>query len=937
MAVRSGLRLVPGTDLAGRDWELSLLVQKARDAALGEGQAVLLRGPAGIGKTKLVAAALDELDTVAATVLTVTCPESGSSAYEAVRALFAPLDLSGGLLDGSARLAVPALEPGGAGTAADTYAVMHGLHWLTAGLTADGLVVLAVDDVQWCDETSLRWLGFLLRRAENLPLLVVMTQRTGRDVPRPEVLGEIGATLTCLTLDLEPLGPGAVAEVLQARFGANPADEFVRKCVDVTGGNPFLLDRVVTQLRGDAVEPDATHVSALDEIGREVVARSVLDRLSPEAFAVARAIAVLGGEEIELIAALAGTQPGPAAAAVRALRADDLLLPDRLDYTHDLIRHAVVDAVSAEQLQALRERAATLLNDNGRAPEEVAVQLLLLSGRPQPWMVNVLRDAAVVAENRGAPAAAARYLTRALAADEDSVAVLGHVARVLAQVDPQAALRHLERALELVTDPRRRVPLAVQYALTSLTAQNSLRAYALAESVLDRFDEAVGDAPSAQDRSTRTLLESVLLLSGMDEKDTVRQVGERFRDVVPPRGDTAEERQLLAMLSSLGTVEGRPAAEVGAYARKVLSIGDVTPGGWGVLGAVLTLYLADDVEPALAALGDLMDHAQRRGEAWTYTLGASTRALVFLWIGNSSDALSDAQFAYDIITQEAWGDAGTMPQAALAAALVRHGEPARALRVLDSVRRPRLERFTLEYHWVLMARARALAAGGDPAAALTHLLLCRDSLAEAGLGNPVLAPWWYDAAEVLTILGRGDEGWAGIEEAEDRAARWGTPRAVGMVRTARGVLTPGDAGIELLTEATELLAPSPAKLEHARAEFLLGRRLFRRGDAEGARDRLRRSIDVAVLCRDKLQVNLSLPALAEAGGRMRRGTASPADALSGSERRVAEKAAEGATNREIAESLFLTVRTVELHLTGVYRKLGLKGRAELAEALDLQP
>ncbi|WP_432856437.1 ATP-binding protein [Amycolatopsis sp. CA-161197] len=942
MALRSGLRPVPGTELAGRDWELSLLVRKARDAALGEGQAVLLRGPAGIGKTKLVAAALDELDTVAATVLTVTCPESGSSAYEAVRALFAPLDLTGaGLPDGSARLALPALEPGGAeGAAADTYAVMHGLHWLTAGLTADGLVVLAVDDVQWCDETSLRWLGFLLRRAENLPLLVVMTQRTGRDAPRPEVLGEIGATLTCLTLDLEPLGPQAVAEVLQARFGASPDEAFVRKCVEVTGGNPFLLDRVVTQLRGSAdprVVPDATHVPALDEHGREVVARSVLDRLPAAAFAVARAIAVLGGEELELIAALAGTQPGPAAAAVRALRADDLLLPDRLEYTHDLIRHAVVDAVSAEQLHALRERAATLLNDNGRAPEEVAVQLLLLSGRPQPWMVNVLRDAAVVAENRGAPAAAARYLTRALAADEDSVAVLGHVARVLAQVDPKAALGHLERALDLVTDPRRRVPLAVQYALTSLTSQNSLRAYALAESVLDRFDEAVGGTPSAQDRSTRTLLESVLLLSGMDEKATVRQVGERFRDAVPPQGDTAEERQLLAMLASLGTLQGRPAAELAGHARKVLSIGDVTPGGWAVLGAVLTLYLVDDVEPSLAALGDLMEHAQRRGEAWTYTLGASTRSLVLLWTGNSADGLSDAQFAHDIITQEAWGDAGAMPQAALAAALIRHGEPARALQVLDSVRRPRLDRFTLEYHWVLMARARALAATGDGPGALEQLLRCRDSLAEADIANPVLAPWWYEAAEVLAGLGRGDEGWAGIEEAEEGAARWGTARALGMVRTARGVLTPGDTGIDLLAEAAEILAPSPAKLEHARAEFLLGRRLFHRGDAEGARDRLRRSIDVAVLCRDKLQLNQSLPALAEAGGRMRRGTASPADALSGSERRVAEKAAEGATNREIAESLFLTVRTVELHLTGVYRKLGLKGRAEIAEALSEQP
>ncbi|MDT7800750.1 MAG: hypothetical protein QOI78_4183, partial [Actinomycetota bacterium] len=214
-----------------------------------------------------------------------------------------------------------------------------------------------------------------------------------------------------------------------------------------------------------------------------------------------------------------------------------------------------------------------------------------------------------------------------------------------------------------------------------------------------------------------------------------------------------------------------------------------------------------------------------------------------------------------------------------------------------------------------------------------YLRRCGDSLGDAGIENPVMAPWWYDAAELLAGLGRVSEGLATIEAVEEAAARWGTPRAAGMARTARGLVTDGDAGVELLEEAVELLAGSPAKLEHAKAEYLLGRRLLRRGDAEGARERLRRSIDLSVLSRDKQLLGLALPALAEAGGRMRSGTASPADALSGSERRVAERAVEGVTNREIAESLFLTQRTVELHLTSVYRKLGIKGRGELAQAL----
>ncbi|QUH01938.1 AAA family ATPase [Saccharopolyspora erythraea] len=923
------------SSLVGRDRELSMLEECARMAALGTGQTVLLRGPAGIGRTKLLGAALDDLDPVTPTVLSVSCPESGASAYAAVRALFEPLGLTGDSprLAGRAALARPALLPARPrAEAVDAYSVMYGLHWLVSELCEKGPVVLAVDDVHWCDEASLSWLGFLLRRSEELPLLVLLTQRTGRDVPNPQVLAEIGASSWCLAVDLQPLTAEAVRAVLRRAFGAEPEDAFVRKCFEVTGGTPFLLGSIVARLREGPVEQDAVNAAALDELGRQIVAGALVDRMSPDALAVARAVAVLGGEDIELVAALAGTQPGPAAAAVRALRDDELLLPDRLHYAHDLVRQTVLESVPVAELTALRERAAMLLNDSGRSTEEVAGQLLRLPGPPQPWVANVLRDAAVEAESRGAPAAAARYLTRALEADDSHVPVLVHLAKVLAHVDPRAALRHLDRALDLVTDPRRRVPLAVQYALTSLGARNSLRAFELVGSVLDALDAEIGRAPSPADRSLRTLAESALLLSGLHEKSTVRQVGERFRGVPLPAGDTAEERQLLALLASLAALQGQPAAEVAARAHQVRAISDVTLGGRAVLSAVLPLYLADHVDASLEVLNRWLEDAQLRGTAWMFSLCASTRALVQLWAGNAEEALSDAQASHDMVMPESWADVA-LPQAVLALALVRRGEPARALHVLETVTRPRLERFTFEYHWLLIARGRALAAVGDHVGALQHLHRCRDSLAESGIGNPLLAPWWYDAVDVLIELGRGEEAFADLELAEEQAVRWGTRRALGMVRAARGRLTPGPAGIDLLAGAVDLLAGSPAKLEYAKAEYLLGQRLFRRGDAEGARDRLRRSIDVAVLCRDELQLRLSLPALAEAGGRMRRGTASPADVLSEGERRVAAKAVTGATNREIAEALFLTVRTVELHLTSVYRKLGLKGRAELADAL----
>ncbi|WP_233223426.1 AAA family ATPase [Amycolatopsis sp. CA-128772] len=937
MAVRSGVREPARAGLAGRDWELRVLGERARAAGRGAGQAVLLRGPAGIGKTGLLSVALGEPAATAATVLSASCADTGAAAYETVRALFGPLwprgdAAEGDLLTGSARLALPALTPGRADGSADTYSVMHGLSWLVADLAARAPVVLAVDDVQWCDEASLRWLGFLLRRAEDLPVLVLLAQRTGAGEPVPEVLAELGAAANCLAVDLAPLTAAAVADVLAAGFGAVPDPEFVRRAVGVTGGNPFLLERVIGALR-DRVAPDAGHAAVLDELGREAVIRPLLDRLSPGALSVARAIAVLGGEELETIAALAGTRPGPARTAVQALREGELLEPGRLDFAHDLIRTAALATADAAELARLRERAATLLNDSGRAGEEVAVHLLALDGPPQPWMVTVLRDAAAAAESRGAPAAAARYLAQVLRTHEDDVSVLVHLSRVLGQIDPAASLRYLERALGLVHDPRRRVPIVMQYVMVSLSAQNAQRAYALATEVSDALEPVIGPAPSPADRALRMVSQSALLLSGLDEKATVAQVGARFRDVVPPPGDTAEERELLGMLSSLGTLQGRPAAGAVAQAAQVLRIGDVAPGGWAVLGAVLTLYLADRPEPALAAITGVLDHAQRRGEAWTSVLAATVRACIHQFCGNLTDALADAQYSFDVITQEHWAPGIAMPQTVLGSLLVYQGDPAGAERALAAIVRPRLEDFTLEYHWYLVAKARLRAALGDAEGALAVLRTCGESLKGSGIGNPVLAPWWYEAAGLLAGLGRTAEGEAVLDDVEPAVRRWGTGRGLGMLETSRGVLATGDAAIERLRHAAELLADTPAKVELANAEYLLGRRLLARGDAEGARDRLRRSIELSVLSRDRRQLALSLPALAEAGGRMHRGTGSPSDALSGSERRVAQRAAEGATNREIAESLFITQRTVEVHLTSVYRKLGIAGRADLAVAL----
>lgn len=922
--------------LVGRGKELAAFAEHLRLARDGFGHALVVTGPAGIGKTSLLAAALAQKVDPDVTVLkTSGLLKTTHAAFSAVRGLFEPFgftaDVDSPLLAGSARLALPALMPSDwtsevvEQSATGAYAVLHGLYWLAVTLTADGPLVLAVDDADLCDESSLRWLSFLLRRAENLPVLVVLARRG--DVPGPAdgVLGEVAAMRTSAVLPVGRLSVDAVGELIAARLPGRSDEAFVRGCAEETGGNPLLLVRRLGELRRGGV--DGRPAAPADVVG------SALDRLPAEARAVAVAVAVLGGEDLSVVAALSRLSEPEASTAVETLRANDVLLPRGLEFTHDLNRTEMLVGTSATELVELRARAAVLLNDAGRSVEDVAGQLVMLPRVTDSWMVTTLCEAAKSAENRGSPGVAARYLQRALIYDTKDAGVLVRLASALGQVEPLVTVRLLERALDLVDDPRARAPIAVALGMASLAVQASPEASGVLREVFDALEAELGAQPSAADAALLTLVESMLVITGLDEKATVGRTMAWVAERPAPEGNGPGERQLLAMHAAAVALAGDSAATAMEYGRRALRTDDVSLGGWAVLGASLALHLADDVEPAQNALSLLVDHSQSRGELWTYCLGLTTRALYRLQNGNLADAAADAQVSYDVVREELWGAGMVTPQIVLAHVLVQQRDPVRAEELLEGITRPRFDQFSLEYHWFLMARARAREALGDLEGALSYLLACGDSLLEAHIGNPVLAPWWLDGAHALATLGRRTEARDLAERGAEQAERWGTPSARGMGLLARGAVIEGDVGIDLLSEAADVLSRSVAPLEYAKAEYLLGTRLLERDDRKGARDRLRRSIDQSVLAGDRLQLAPATAALVKAGGRLRTGVSSATDMLTGSERRVAVMAADGATNRAIAEQLFVTVRTVETHLTSAYRKLDISGRAELAAAL----
>ena len=169
------------------------------------------------------------------------------------------------------------------------------------------------------------------------------------------------------------------------------------------------------------------------------------------------------------------------------------------------------------------------------------------------------------------------------------------------------------------------------------------------------------------------------------------------------------------------------------------------------------------------------------------------------------------------------------------------------------------------------------------------------------------------------------------------ARRWGDPHAIGAALHMLGLVEGGTAGIGLLTEAVEVLAGSQARLEHARALVDLGAALRRANQRTEARERLREGVDLARTVGALALAERANEEIAATGARPRKVLQTGVDALTASERRVAQLAADGMSNKEIAQTLFVTIRTVEEHLSHAYRKLEISSRAQLDKALLTTP
>jgi DNA-binding CsgD family transcriptional regulator len=920
--------------LLERDLEVAQLTALLGQARAGQGAVAAIEGPAGIGKTGLLSA----LRRLAADRGFQTLHARGRElesemAFGVARQLLEPPLLAAAaprshrLLAGPARTGAGALGLPAGTTPASDFDALHGLYWLCVNLAGNAPLLLTVDDLQWADGPSLSWLGYFAVRAAELPVLLAVTVRTGD--PRAGAPGVAGllSDSAAHRLVLCPLSPEGVTALVRRQLGERAGARFCRTCSELAGGNPLFVRELLAAARGAQLAGGDEDAPRLREIAPAAVGASVharLVRLTPDAIAMAEALAVLGSlNEVALVAELAGVDLATAELAADELAAAQLILPARpLDFAHPLIGEAVYTQVGVGARRLSHRRAAAILDRTGDA-DRAAVHLLATGPSGDAWVASRLAAAADSARGRGAPEVATRYLRRALAEPPppaERAGLLLRLGNAEWYTGQPAAIGHLEEALAQASD----VPA------TSSAAGTLANVYV----VSDRIDAAVAVLRQASARTRAAnphraaSLEASAVLAGILDDRTAPwalDMVDRWRAELDGMADPPV--RCLVAIAQVAMRRNQP-AEAARLVGRVLAGQPYPPPADASTSTIVTLIGLEDFGTLQKLCDDTIADARKRAAVPGLVVAASFSAWAMVQRGDLADAEAQAQWALE----RASGIFEMDAVAHLAEILVERDELDAADAAVGRVPAP-LDSHSIMVVTYQMARGRLRAAQGRHAEALADFLVAGERCGLLGIVMAVY-DWRSEAALCHAFLGQQDEARA-LARAETEIARAaGLPRALGVALRARGLVEGGDAGLGLLAESVSVLEASQARVELARALADYGAALRRAGHRADARAFLERALDLAYHCGARRIAAQAREELVAAGAKPRREAFTGRDALTASELRVARLAAAGQANREIAQSLFITTKTASAHLSRVYRKLGVTRRSQLADALS---
>ncbi|MER6031485.1 BREX system ATP-binding domain-containing protein [Streptomyces sp. NPDC001851] len=913
-------------ELFGRSEEAKIISELLDATRAGTGAVALVEGIIGTGKTTLLRWAEASAREQGMAVLSATAsPTEQRFPFGVVHQLLGTLPEAAHVWERA--FALCGASDGATDPAAPDYPLLAELCACLGRAAGRTAILLTVDCVQHADRQSLLWLGFLTRRLENLPVVLLATKRCGEPASDQHLLVEfLEGVRPDRHIHLHDLSPSAAFDLAAALCGHG--QESVDALIAESGGNPYLLTEQIRTVPAVRTAPPCTtgdehpagHGPAdppeertrLQAVKERILC--LLRRLDPHGVQVARAASVLGAPlDAALLAALCGIPTEHACRCLGRLTESGLLRPHDLRFRHPLLAELLYQDIPCAERAELHRLAAHCLRLRGAPCEDIATHLLRSHRLDEPWMTRLLLD---IAHGMAGPdpAGARRLIEKA----------------VLHGLPPELAARAEDLRIQVLTRldlPAAAGALTAHTAVASGPAERSRQALRLAD-ILLRLDELP--------RARRVLEEAQREVGALDPAAAARLrqglTHIRLHEGSYRPGDGDEDRLERVLL--LRTARGDSAPAVRRIAHRILSVPRAPYGSPTWYHALLALLWAGDVDDAQQRMDTEVRLARAEGNVARTAEALAVRGLVQLHRGLLTEAGDDAGEALELLSRIGADThhTGALARSVLIDVALEKDDIAGAGALLDEG--PPLPGDQPVTWWrlhLLHSAGRALGRLGETRRGLALIAHCAAELERRGVVNPAILPWRSTRAALQLALSDVAGARRIAQEETELARRWGVPFALGRALVAQAAAGSGHEALQLAGQAVELLEPAPAPLLFAHALYAAGTAHRRIGKTGRARELLHRANEVGISLGAGGLVAAVQQELRGAGGRPDPRKDSTESLLTPTERQVSELASRGLSNRSIAQQLKVTLRNVESHLTHSYRKLRISGRHELAK------
>ncbi len=816
------------------------------------------------------------------------------------------------------------------GISASLAPALRELWSLLHGLTREQTVIVSVDDVHYADEYSLKFLLYLVGRLRSAPLLMIFTERL--HVPQFESVlpADLPEQPCAHVVRLKPLSVCGVKRLLHERLGPRAARDLVVPIHQLSAGCPTLVQALVEDACGHGQAPG--HPVPGAAFGQAVL--RCVERSGGLVKSLARAVAILGESASPSLLGKVIDVDTEFAAHALAVFSDKGTVDER-GFRQAAVRSAIIDSIPPKERMAMHRRVAELLHDEGAEASLVARHIIAAGSPHERWMISTLKDASEEALAEGDVGQAVCYLRLAhqicagMSCDPaDRAALTSLLVRAEWRCDPAATLRHLPLLESAAREGRLEGRHAVMLLTQLLWHGRIHTAVDVLEGILHRFYGSM-----TFEKATPSAADTCLLwLLGL-YPDYLRGIASRDRDDVAPTFEplavTSQFQEAAVLCREMAEHNDENVVE---SAERILQNGRPNDKVAPLVTALMCLICVERIDAAAKWCDSLLREVTEPGAATWQAVFTALRGIIDLRRGDLVDTQRHADAALGSMSHKSWGVGIGVPLAASVSACVARGDLVKAEELLKT---PVPEEMFLTPVGLLYLHARGHyhLESGRAHAALSDFRLCGKLMVRWDMDLPSFVPWRVDTAQAC--LRAGDEVTAKrIVEEQLELVSPDHHRARGLTLRVLAAVNPVRARPRILREALGELQLAGDRLESARVLADSSRVQHLLGNLDRARKFAKRARLLAEQCgADSLSrsilpdVPASMPATVADGAMVAK-----AGELSEAERRVASLAAAGHTNVEIARRLYVTVSTVEQHLTRVYRKLAVD-RSELPSVL----